>query len=92
MVKADSLTAGGAAEADEAPRLTLHTKAIIVDRKLLFVGSLNLDPRSIAINSEMGLFLESPPVAARFAEQLESDLEPFTYRVALGDEGRLEWH
>ena len=31
--------------------LTLHTKGILIDRKRVFVGSLNLDPRSIDINT-----------------------------------------
>ena len=63
----------------------------VIDRKVLFVGSLNLDPRSIDINSEMGLFLTSPRFSGQYAEQLEADLRSYTYRVALDDEGRLEW-
>ncbi len=91
-VKVDSLAAQGNAVPGTPERLTLHTKAIIVDRKVLFVGSLNLDPRSIDINTEMGLFLESTEIASQFAEQVESDLAPFTYRVVLADNGSIEWH
>ncbi len=90
-VKVDAVASGGAAEAEIPERLTLHTKAVIVDRQVLFVGSLNLDPRSIDINTEMGMFLHSPEAAARFAEQVDSDLAPFTYRVVLDDDGQLEW-
>jgi putative cardiolipin synthase len=72
-------------------RATLHTKAIIFDRTTLFIGSLNLDPRSIDINTEMGLFLGSPSIARRFAEAVEEDLPATTYRVALTD-GKLRWH
>ncbi|MGB5456271.1 MAG: phospholipase D family protein, partial [Gammaproteobacteria bacterium] len=44
-------------------KLTLHTKGILIDRKRVFVGSLNLDPRSIDINTEMGLLIDSPELA-----------------------------
>lgn len=69
---------------------TLHTKAIMFDRETLFVGSLNLDPRSIDINTEMGLFLHAPDIATRFAQQVDEDLPRFTYRLVLED-GKLRW-
>ena len=46
----------------EVERRTLHGKFVIVDRQTLFVGSLNLDPRSIDLNTEMGMFIESPAI------------------------------
>ncbi len=95
-MKADALAGvrqDGAAGVD---RLTMHTKAVIVDREVLFVGSLNIDPRSIDLNSEMGLFIESAESAGLFAQQVEEDLKPFTYRVVLGQDGangsEFEWH
>jgi len=75
---------------DENIKATLHTKALIFDRKTLFVGSLNLDPRSIDINTEMGVFLHSPRIANAFAEQLDEDLAFNTYRAVL-EEGKLRW-
>ncbi len=69
---------------------------MIVDRQLLFIGSFNLDPRSIEINTEMGLFIDSAEAATRFAQQVEDDLPLFTYRLVLSDnatdQGPLEWH
>ena len=95
-VKTDSAVAKGTAEHGTPDRLTLHTKAVVIDRQLLFVGSLNLDPRSIDINTEMGLFLDSEEIATRFAQQVEDDLPLFTYRLVLSDNspdhGPLEWH
>ncbi len=77
-------------------RLTLHTKAVIVDRQLVFVGSFNVNSRSIEIDTEMGLFLDSPDIANRFAQRVEDDLPRFTYRLVLDenapDHRRLEWH
>jgi putative cardiolipin synthase len=58
----------------------------------LFVGSLNFDPRSIAINTEVGLFIHSPEMARDFAELVQQDLPKYTYRVALNEQGKLRWH
>ena len=90
-LKVDSVRSEGDVESDGADRLILHAKVAIVDRKVLFIGSLNLDPRSIDINTEMGLFLDSPEIATRFAEGVDSDLPQFTYRVVLGEDGRINW-
>jgi putative cardiolipin synthase len=79
-----------AAEGDSPPT-TLHAKMLIVDQKWLFVGSLNLDPRSIDINTEMGLLLESPILATELRDYVMVDLELFAYEVVLNDKGDLEW-
>jgi len=73
-------------------RLTLHTKAVIIDRKLIFVGSLNMDPRSIDLNTEMGIVIRSPEMADDLAESVLEDLPEFAYRVELQDNGKLQWH
>ena len=44
----------------EDKSLCLHAKILIFDRSRVFVGSANLDPRSLRINTEMGLLIESP--------------------------------
>jgi cardiolipin synthase C len=72
--------------------LTLHTKAFLIDRRYLFVGSLNLDPRSIEINAEMGLLIDSEPMVRILTEGLDKRLPALTYRVRINDRGKLEWH
>ena len=72
--------------------MTLHTKAFIIDRRKLFVGSLNLDPRSIELNAEMGLLIDSAAMVDDFTNNMEQALATLTYRVRLNDQGRLEWH
>jgi putative cardiolipin synthase len=72
--------------------LTLHTKLYLIDRRYLFVGSLNLDPRSIVINAEMGLLIDSPEMAGAIAERIEQRLSDIAYRVVLNERGKLEWH
>jgi putative cardiolipin synthase len=76
----------------EIESVTLHTKAVVIDRNELFVGSLNFDPRSIAINTEVGLFIHSPDMARDFSELVREDLPQYTYRVELNDAGKLRWH
>lgn len=42
---------------------SLHTKAMVVDGRAVFVGSFNLDPRSVNLNTEMGVLTEHPALA-----------------------------
>jgi len=72
-------------------KFTLHTKLILVDRRYLFVGSLNLDPRSIDINAEMGLLIDSTEMASTFADALDELIQMYSYRVDLNSRGTLEW-
>ena len=73
-------------------RLTLHTKGILVDRNKIFVGSLNLDPRSIDINTEMGLLIDSPELSSRLAEGFLQRLPTIAWQVKLEPDGDLGWH
>ena len=78
---------------DEGPEtLTLHTKAILIDQRYLFVGSLNLDPRSIEINAEMGLLIDSLELIEYMVPNPGERLAKITYRVLLDEDGKLEWH
>lgn len=71
--------------------VTLHSKAVVIDRETIFVGSLNFDPRSLLINSEMGLFIESASAAEAFAGRVFEDLPGVTYKVDLDERGALRW-
>jgi putative cardiolipin synthase len=44
---------------------SLHAKAVVIDRHVVLVGSMNLDPRSRLINTETGLLIESAVVGER---------------------------
>jgi phosphatidylserine/phosphatidylglycerophosphate/cardiolipin synthase-like enzyme len=73
-------------------KAALHTKAIVFDRKDVFIGSFNLDPRSSVINTEAGLFVESPELAARVINYLDEGVAAQNaYRVLLDADGRLAW-
>lgn len=73
-------------------KLTLHTKGILIDRNKVFVGSLNLDPRSLDINTEMGLLIDSPELSARLTDEFLQMLPQRAYRVKLDKDGSLSWH
>ena len=76
----------------DAKFLGLHSKVIVVDHDIVFVGSLNLDPRSIYINTEMGLLVENPELAQEVAATVERSMTPENgWRVYLGDKGHLRW-
>ncbi len=79
-------------EESDFESVTLHTKAIMVDRRFTFIGSLNLDPRSIDINTEMGVLVDSKDMAERLATVFMERLPKFTYRVVENDNGDLRWH
>ena len=71
--------------------LTLHTKVFFIDRRKMFVGSLNLDPRSIELNAEMGLVIDSEEMVASLIQDADDKLATLTWRVLLNNENRLEW-
>ncbi len=77
---------------DDPDSVTLHTKVFLFDRRYLFVGSLNLDPRSVEINAEMGLLIDSVEFTDGMAVAIEERLASAAYRVVENTQGKLEWH
>jgi cardiolipin synthase C len=69
-----------------------HTKAAVIDREYVYIGSLNLDPRSIKLNTEMGIIVSSPQFADEVAAIAERDMAPSnSWRVRMDDNGDLSW-
>jgi cardiolipin synthase C len=65
-------------------RSSLHAKAYVIDQRTLVVGSLNADPRSAFLNTELALFIESPELASSVAALIERATTPdMSYRVTL---------
>jgi putative cardiolipin synthase len=72
-------------------RAALHAKIFVIDREAIFVGSHNLDPRSSQLDSQNGIVIHSPELAAQLAGVFDQVTTPaYTYRVRL-DQGRLKW-
>ena len=73
-------------------RAALHTKAMAFDREAVFIGSFNLDPRSAVINTEAGLYIESPELAERLMAYMATGVVPAnSYRVLLDPSGGIVW-
>jgi putative cardiolipin synthase len=73
-------------------KAALHTKAIVFDREAVFIGSFNLDPRSAAINTEAGIYVESPVLAQQVVDYMEEGVAPDNaFRVLLDDNDDLRW-
>lgn len=72
---------------------SLHAKTFVFDRKQLFVGSINLDPRSLWLNTESGVFVDQPELAAQAALLFERwTSEGYAFRLDLDERGRVNWH
>ncbi|HWS74814.1 MAG TPA: phospholipase D family protein [Quisquiliibacterium sp.] len=76
-------------------RASLHAKTFVFDRRAVFIGSLNLDPRSALLNTEIGVVSESEPLAGDIARGIAGSLDKVSWRVQRsaepGDQGRLVW-
>ena len=83
----EALLRGGAGGSSDA---SLHAKTFAVDRSRIFVGSFKFDPRSARLNTEMGIVIESPRLAARLSDALDRGLPGSAYEVRLAGDA-LEW-
>ena len=62
--------------ADNDPIFAIHAKSMVIDEKVVFVGTFNLDPRSANLNTEVGILVESPELARQVADSIERDMMP----------------
>jgi len=70
----------------------LHAKTAVIDRSLVFIGSMNLDPRSATKNTELGMIVDSPELAREVLRVIRISKLQSAYRVRLGpDQRSLEW-
>jgi putative cardiolipin synthase len=70
----------------------LHTKAMVIDRQHSLIGSMNLDPRSEVLNAEMGIVVDSPPLAQALADTMARGMEPAnSWRIELDGAGSPRW-
>jgi putative cardiolipin synthase len=64
-------------------RASLHAKTFIFDRRAVFIGSLNLDPRSVGLNTEIGVVCQSVPMAEAMHDAIERHIDQNAWRLAL---------
>ena len=75
-----------------ASKAALHAKSLVFDRKSVFIGSFNLDPRSTALNTEIGVMIDSPEVAGQVGELMDEGVAPgAAFHVTLDANDNLVW-
>lgn len=80
-------------------RASLHAKAYVYDRRAVLIGSMNLDPRSIELNTEVGVVVVCEELAQHVAREFEEMMREDAWRLRLvrfRDSGgrlgrRLQW-
>lgn len=76
----------------QAKFISLHIKALVGDRKRCFIGSLNLDPRAIEINTENGLYIQSDTLCGKLAHQFDTLMDPDnSWHVFVDENNYLTW-
>lgn len=77
--------------------VSLHAKAIVVDHREVFVGSMNMDERSKLLNTEMGIIVDCPPLAEAVDQFFDTATRPeHAYQVRLdpakpAKDASLQW-
>ena len=75
---------------------SLHAKSFVFDRKKVFIGSLNLDPRAVVHNTEIGVVLTSAEIGNIMGDGFDQDIEQVAFQLELvknknGSE-KILWH
>jgi putative cardiolipin synthase len=72
--------------------LALHAKALVIDNDKVFIGSPNLDPRSLRTNTEMGILVVSESFNQNVRSAVEQDLSGANaWRLELQPNGKVLW-
>lgn len=70
----------------------LHAKTAVIDRSTVYIGSMNLDPRSESTNTELGILAECSELAAEVIRVIDVSKRKSSYRLRFAPDGqRLEW-
>ncbi len=72
-------------------RSSLHAKLMALDEKQVFIGSFNFDPRSAYLNTEIGVLLNSPPLAKAVHTTMDENLSKYAYKLVLDANKKITW-
>lgn len=75
----------------EMPLISLHAKTAVIDRRILLIGSFNLDPRSTHINTEYVFWMDSPELAEQVATIIEEDMDLENCWQVTETDGKMKW-
>ncbi|MEB5965496.1 MULTISPECIES: phospholipase D-like domain-containing protein [Comamonas] len=81
-------SSGGSAGASRA---MLHTKLLVIDGRLVAVGSMNLDMRSQRQNTEIAVLIASRRFSQLAGDSINESLPENSWRVDLDPRGQLVW-
>jgi putative cardiolipin synthase len=70
---------------------SLHAKALVIDQRTVFIGSMNMDARSAHTNSELGLVMRSPEIARQVTNLLDDISADGSYTLELEHGDRIKW-
>ena len=70
---------------------SLHAKTLVIDRRTVFIGSLNMDERSKHFNSELGLVIRSAEIARQVTSLIDDISADGSYRLSLDASGHVVW-
>jgi len=57
------------------PTFALHAKSMVIDSKVLYIGTYNLDPRSENLNTEVGVVIENSQLAQKVSAEIIKDTQ-----------------
>src|SRR5258708_6632376 len=70
----------------------LHAKVAVIDDSMVYIGSMNLDPRSESANTELGIIAQCPELARDVIRVIDAARLQSSYRLRSGPDGKsLEW-
>ncbi|EAX5873341.1 phospholipase D family protein, partial [Salmonella enterica] len=70
---------------------SLHAKTFSIDGSKVFIGSLNFDPRSTLLNTEMGFVIESETLATLIHKRFTQSQRDAAWQLRLDRWGRINW-
>lgn len=77
-------------------KASLHAKSFVFDRNKIFIGSLNLDPRALVHNTEIGVVISSTEIAVEMSDWFDENIGKIAFRLELikGKNGseQIQWH
>lgn len=71
--------------------VSLHSKTLAIDGQRIFIGSFNFDPRSMFLNTEMGVLIDSPQISGSVADAFANRFQLTSYIPELTRRGSIIW-
>ena len=74
----------------DVPIFALHAKSMVIDNRITYVGTFNLDPRSANLNTEVGVVIDDPVIAQQVGESILRDMAPENSWIASNSDQQQE--